>query len=276
MLEKLNDLLLAIGDPALGWLLRLNRDLALAIVAALTGLVMILIRRWTTDQRFLRQCEADKARLNALLREAKRRKDAEAKARIQRTVGMLGLRTFRAEGRPLLFSIVPIALIATWAFGRLAYLPPRPGEAVRINAYTPSTRIGERIHLTPAPGLAADHGWLQRIRAVTTNDFAWGVYQGMASWDVRAEPRAEPYRLRIRFAGETFEMPLLAGQPRYSPPIVAFDHPGLQALTADLAEYRPFGIVPGLPALMLQPWLVGYLILVIPMSLLLKRVLRVA
>lgn len=276
MLEAINDFVLTIADPLLGWMLLLPRDVALIVVALLTALVLTLVRIVTTDQSYLAQCKADKKQLKTLMREARRRKDKDALQRHRKTLGQIGGRQMLAEGWPLLASIVPIALLATWAFARLAFLPIAPGEVVTVNAYFPMPRIGERIHMLPEEGLAAEDGWLQRIRPVKEGDFAMGIYDAMASWDVRPELREEPYELEIRFGGDTLEMPLVADGQRYAPPIKFVDDPRVEALTVDLTEYRPFfGVVPGVPMLMLQPWIVGYLLIVLPLAFVLKPVLRV-
>jgi hypothetical protein len=40
-------------------------------------------------------------------------------------------------------------------------------------------------------------------------------------------------------------------------------------------EYHPLNIIPGFPRVFLPPWIVGYLIIVLPLSFLLKPMLRV-
>ena len=109
-------------DVPLGWLLALPRDLAIALVAVGTSLVLTLVRKWTTNQDRLRRAGADVRRLRALLREAKWEKDRGAVRRLRTTLAMVRTIRFRAEGLPLLVSIVPIALLAFWAVQRLDYL----------------------------------------------------------------------------------------------------------------------------------------------------------
>ncbi len=275
MLETLEDLILTITDPLLGWLLWLPRDVALLIVALLTGLILTLARKWTTDQPYLARCNTDKRRLKELVKEAKKKKDREARKRLRRTLGQLGAVKFKAEGKPLLLAIVPIAMLAVWAFARIAYMPVAPDEAVTVNAYYPLPGIGRRVHMVPQQDVVAENGWIQQVRPVEEDDFAFGIYDGMASWEINAKPRNEPYSLNIRFAGESFGIPLQVHERLYTNPIVFIDDPRIEALTVDLTEYRPFGFIPGIPMLMLQPWIIGYLIFVVPLSLVLKRIMRV-
>ena len=58
---------------------------------------------------------------------------------------------------------------------------------------------------------------------------------------------------------------------------ILLTYPAISAEVVEivLAEYQPFGIVPAWSAAMLPPWIVGYLILVIPVTIVLKPLLRV-
>ena len=95
MLEALNNACLAVADPLLGWLLHLPRDVALAFVAIGTALVLTLVRIFTTDQDMLRRCKRDKKRQKQLLRQAKKGRDTEARARHRATIGEISLKAAR-------------------------------------------------------------------------------------------------------------------------------------------------------------------------------------
>ena len=153
MLDWLNNAILTVTDPALGWLLALPATVAIFIVALGTALLMLAIRRFTTDQDLLARCKRDKARLKQLIREARRRDDSEAVAvfgsavrgalskagltpdaqdarrieamlrrmekrkdirRFKATIAAIGVKTLWAEVKPLLVALIPIALLATW------------------------------------------------------------------------------------------------------------------------------------------------------------------
>src|SRR6202022_4511620 len=128
---------LAVGDFLLGWLLRLPRDLTLVMVATFTALVMVGVRRLTTNQDRLRCAAEDGRRLRQLAREARRQGDSSALQRYKTTRSQIGLIKLKAEGLPLMVSLVPIGLLATWALFRLDYLPVKPGEQVKLWVYTP-------------------------------------------------------------------------------------------------------------------------------------------
>lgn len=267
MLEAINSGILWLMDGALGWMLALPTDLALAIVAVLSAAIITLVRPLTTDQDLLRRVAEDRRRLKALIAEARRRKDPEAVARHRATINLVGLKQLKQEGKALLAALVPIALLGTWCFQRVDCHPPRAGQPIVVAAYFPLSAEGDLVHLVPQPGLAAKDGWIKEIGPDPD-----GGKDGLAVWTVTAEARSVPYDLRIEYGG-TYEMPLLVGQPTYEPPMRFYDDRVLCA-EVRLVPVRLLGVVPGIPYL-LAPWLVGYLVLVVPASLLLKRVLRI-
>lgn len=230
-------------DFIFGWLLRLPSDLTLLAISLLTGVVMTLVRRWTTNQDLLARVAADNQRLATLIKEAKRAGNKDALARYRATKAQIGMLKFKQEGKPMLVSLVPIALLATWAFVRMEFLPPQPGETVRVEAHGPITAAGEVVHLVPLPGLTATNGWIQQFSV--TNE------EAVAQWQIRFDTAVDPEQVQVRRAA------------------------GVAQLEWKFRERRLFGIVPGIPAIGLAAWLVGYLIIVIPLVPLLKKVLRI-
>lgn len=275
VLEAINDGIVALMDGVLGWSLALPRDVALLILAALTCTVLLVVTRLTTDQAFLRQCDRDRRRLKQLLRDARRAKDKEAVQRYRMTLGQIGMCSFRAQGKPLLASLLPIILLASWAFARLAYLPPRPDEPLLVTGRFPMATAGSLAHIVPQEGLAAEDGWACRIEA--DDDPSAAAPGGRATWRIRGKRRAEPYALVVRHGEASLEAPLLIDGRRCSPPhIPGDDAGGILAVDVGLPVYRPFGVIPGWPAAGLDPWVIGYLLLAAPLTMIAKRVLGIA
>ncbi len=270
MLDAINHAILTAADFLLGWLLYLPMDLALIIVAVGSALVLTAVRVWSSDQDLLRRCKQDKARLAKLIREAKRRKDREAIQRHRATSNMIGLKQLRQEGWPLLAALIPLVLIATWSFYRLEFHPPRAGEPVKFTAAFPISSAGKLAHIVPQDGLRAEPGWIQQLEVVTAPNAAPAAE---ATWTVRAEAREQPYEIEVRRGDQTLRHSLLIGQKRYEPTVAL--HGGETATWVDLQPVKLFGIVPGIPWLFLAPWLVAYLIIVIPFVFILRRVLRI-
>ena len=269
MAETWDNFCNGIFDVLLGWLLGLSWTAALLTVAVGTGLILAVVRKFATDQDLLRRADEDKKTLKERIREAKEGRDKEAVRRMRNTKSMIALRTFPQEGKPLLLAVLPIALLATWCFNRLGYRPPKAGEKIEVVFYAPVSAVGEVMHLVPREGLSADR-WVQPIALAEVQ----GAPSGLATWIVRGEARKEPYRLVFRLRDRTFDKgELLVGQSTYSPPLTT-DETGEHGAELKMREAKFLGLVPGLGPF-LPPWLVAYLLLVIPLAVVIKRVLRV-
>jgi hypothetical protein len=237
----------------------------LFIVAIGSALILAGVRKITSDQDLLRRCRADQARQKGLLREAKTRRDADAVKRRRASLGMIALKQFRQEGRPMLASLLPIVLLATWAFHRLEFHPPAAGEVVEFTATFPISAVGKIAHIAPVDGVTAE-GWVREIVAVSDH--------GEATWRLSARENSAPHVLRIRHAGRTYEHAVRAGARTYEPALKMHDE-HLRTTEVKLRPVKLFGIVPGIPALLFPAWLVAYLLIVIPSVPLIKRALKI-
>ncbi|MHB1036219.1 MAG: hypothetical protein ACYC35_15620 [Pirellulales bacterium] len=279
MLDWINNAILALSDPVLNWLLRLPTDWALVIVAVGTGAIITFSRRFTTNQDLLRRCAQDKRRLRELIREAKRHKDKDAVKRFRTTRNMIGMTTVKEEGWPLLAAIVPIAILGTWCFQRLAFVPPRAGETVLVMAYFPVSAVGELAHVVPQEGVREvsreDSGrngrWIQEIRKDDAGPD--GISKnGIATWRIQAGARPEPYALEIRYKTVGVEKELCVGQPVYSPAVEFYgeDQP-ITSAQIDMKPVKFLGLVPGIDWLLMPAWLVAYFLIAVPSVSLIKR-----
>ena len=270
MLDWLNNAVLTITDPLLGWLLALDRSVALFIVAGASAVILTLVRLVTTNQDLLRRCNRDRKQLKRLIKEAKARKDKDALQRHKATMVLIAGKKIKSEGLPLLAALVPILLLATWCFSRLGYHPLRADEPIQLSAYFPVSSVGKMMHVVPVSGLRAEDGWVQEVAPATYQ----GQPHGRASWTLRAEARAEAYELRIRLRHDTVRRRILVGQRTYEAPITFYPD---RAACAEVAmrEVKLFGVVPGIDSLLLPPWLVAYLLITIPLAALLKALLRI-
>ena len=293
MLDWINNAILALSDPLLNWLLRLPTDLALVIVAVGTGAIITFSRLFTTNQDLLRRCVQDKRRLRELIREAKLQKNKEAVKRYRTTRNMIGVMTIKEEGWPLLAAIVPIAILATWCFQRLAFVPPRAGQPVTVMAYFPVSAIGELAHVVPQEGVRevsrediepgraklddASGQWIQEIMKDAPGPNGT-VSNAVATWKIQAGARPEPYALQIRYKTLTVEKELLVGQPVYSPEVEFYgDGQPIMSAQIDMKPVKFLGLVPGIDVpgidwLLMPPWLVAYFLIAIPSVSLVKRV----
>ena len=301
MMEALNSVMIHAADCFLGWILYLPRDAALFGVAILSSASLTLMRRWTTNQEWLRRAMTDVQRQNQLQREARKHGDKEAVMRHRSITTRIKIKALRFEGKPLLCALLPVTLLATWAFARLAYLPLRVHQPVEVRACVPRSAIGLMAHLAPEPGIAVVGDWIQpvvedrRVLPATTWDTTglWfgerigGLFRrtnaaeqpprcgGAAVWRVIVHD-TQPHVLKIRYAGRTYEAAILAGTRRYAEPITTFPDAPLRSIEVMLKPARLFDFVGSIDWLSIPPWLVGYLLIAIPFVPILRRVLRVA
>jgi len=196
------------------------------------------------------------------------------------TRNMIGMMTMKEEGWPLLAAIVPIAILGTWCFQRLAFVPPRAGETVLVKAYFPVSMVGELAHVVPQEGVCevsrGDSGssgqWIQEIKNDGPDPNGTAI-NGIATWRIQARARPEPYAREIRCKTATVQKELLVGQPVYSPDVEFYrnDQPIMSA-RIDMKPVQFLGFVPGIDWLLLPPWLVAYFLIAIPSVSLIKRV----
>ncbi len=239
-----------------------------------------------------------------MIKEAKRSKDKAAVARHKMTKNTIQLRALKFEGKPLLIVIVPVMLVLTWCFGRLGFVPPRAGEAVRVKLTIEKSEIGALAHLAPQAGLEAAEGWVRQVErdksAPLTHAWdkgnAWlvgnvgrlyskalrlppadpeALLEGAAVWTVAGQARPEPYPLQVVVNGESYRADLLVGQPRYAAAQKLFTGGKVKAVDLLMRPYRPFGFIGALDWLFCPPWLVAYLLIAMPLFFLFKHILKV-
>lgn len=266
----MNDIILRLMDALLGWTLSLPRDVTLLIVALITAGCIVAARRALTDQNMLRRAAADKRRLKEIIRDAKKRGDNEAVSRAKTVKQRLAMMAFRSEIKPLFAVIIPIILVTTWGFQRLNYLPVAAGETVEIAARFPLAEAGRIVHIVPVEGLETENGWAREI-IIEDDEDTFGV----ARWRLSGAAGESPYDMLIRHRGEAYRVGLKIGESTYEPPLVEFDSARIKQAETQLKTYRPFGVVPGLGDSGLPAWVIGYLLLAIPISSGLKRIFGV-
>lgn len=286
MIEALNTIIMTIADPLFNWLLALPTDVILIIVGFGTGAILTLARLFTTNQDLLRRCDEDKKVLGRMLKEAKKAGDKDRVKAIQASQGGIAMKAFRAEGKPMLLALIPIALLGTWCFQRIGFHPPQEGEAVKFEVYFPVSAAGQVVHLVPQDGLEAEGGWVAMIEPekdpnpkpegkgkaaeaqgdVPAEKLAPQAGESEAAnaaeepeppfvptcstavWYVKGKARPEPYTLQVRYKDSTYEMPFLVGQRTYEPDLVFLEPEGpVSVMRQYPKEVKLLGIVPGWP-----------------------------
>jgi len=239
-------------DCLLGWTLHLPRDLALLMVAVVSALLAIVLRRCAANQELLRLAKQDECQLKELIRQARQAGDRPLVRRYRRTRAAVAWIRFTQELRALAVTILPLALLITWATSRMPYLPPQANEPVKLVAWLPASAVEQVLHVVPEEGIDAETGWIQLVQNVEKD----GRPRGMAEWTFSCQARPTDYALKIRFRDHVVEHPLGVGHATYLPGRRTHDC-GLET-ELHYRPYRPLGITSG-KILGLQPWLVAYL-----------------
>jgi uncharacterized membrane protein (DUF106 family) len=268
VIDALNKFILSIMDALLGWTLVLPRDLVLAMLALGTALLMVLIRKYTTNQNLLRRCADDKKRLRELKREAKATGDKDTLRRLRALTNLVTQKAIAQEWKPLLLSLLPVIMLTTWMWQRLAFIPPRAGEACVLRAKFPLSAAGHLAHVAPVDGVRMTGSWVKAIQA----DKQQNADAANAEWTFVGDPGS--HVLTVRYEGRSYEHPVQVGARNYDEPIREHD----QRLLSSEIQLRPvklFGVVPGIDNIGIAPWMVAYLIIAIISVPLLKRVLRI-
>ena len=233
----------------------------------------------------------DKKRLAQLTRQARADKDKEARGRYKQTVMLIKLKSLRFEGKPLLCAILPVAILATWAFGRLAYEPPTPGETYELRLYLPNSDIGtaDRPYLLKQEGIEIAQtetgGALQEVVRDTypTPEGWWDelndkimpkpALTGVARWKIKALGQATRHTLKIYHKGTFYEKDFRV-DGRHHPTFFDFHDDGnIVGIELAMKPAKLFGQVGGI--LFLQPWLVAYLLIAIPAVYIIKPLCKI-
>jgi uncharacterized membrane protein (DUF106 family) len=292
MLDIINNFILRIADPLFNWLLYFSLDVAIVVVAILTSASLTVVRIFTTDQQWLKRADADLKRLKELIKEAKQKGDKEAVKRYKNNSALISMRKMKYEWKPLLVAIIPILLLATWAFSRLDVHPPKVDEIFSVKMYLPSSAIDNIVYLVPQQNVKCHNGWIQRVVQDKLPEPAnfWERWnqkakeklgmlpplEGVAEWKISvASPGT--YKLKFCALDEIIEHDLLIGKRIYSPPV---KFPGaesrIQAVETVLRPFKPFGVIPGIPVLFgMPPWMVAYLLIAIPFVTIIKRIFKI-
>lgn len=249
MIERWDWICTRVGDATLGWSLSLPRDVAVVVVGVLLALVMLLVRRFATDQGQLEQIENDEQRLRELMRNARTEANQERLAQYWRVRRRVAGQRVRAEWIAMLVSIVILAAVIPWGTKRLEYLPIHFGEGIQFVARFPASYIGEVAHLVPVEGITATNGLVQFIEPAVDDQSS----AGKAEWRLQFGDSKDEYPLTIRLRDLSLFHSITTGTSRYEVPVQ--QHDGGFETEIQLIPYHPLGFFPALISPGIPGWL---------------------
>src|SRR5262249_32819207 len=122
-------------DWVLGWTEHFPPVVSITVVSVISGVAMVLVLKYASDQKFLGQAKADLALLKAKMRVAKQSRDADALARARSLSGRIGGKFMGASLKPSLWTVPIMAVLGLWTGSRLGYLPIHTGDEFSVVAH---------------------------------------------------------------------------------------------------------------------------------------------
>lgn len=99
-------------DPSIGKLLNWNVNIGMIIIAAVLGLIIILVQKYTTDQKTLREIKKEQKLLQEEIKKYKH--DQEKFLELNKKQLELLPKTMDITLRPIFYTSVPIILFFRW------------------------------------------------------------------------------------------------------------------------------------------------------------------
>jgi len=268
----INSIMTSIFDALLRPFAALSPWSGIAVVALLTGVVMLVVYRYTSNQRAIRRA---KDRIRAHLLEVRLyRDDMRVLLRAQKDILLANLVYLAHSLRPLAVMIIPVVLILIQLNAHYGYRPLRPGDAAILAAqFAPGDVTAAAPRLIVPRGLTVEALPLH-IPSLREVD-----------WRIRAQSRGR-YVVSVVTGGQRLNKQVVVSdrRARVSPARVGS---GLWAIAMNPGERPlPQGSAIRSIAVQYEPaplpffrwnlhWLVGFFILSIAFGLALKGVFRV-
>jgi uncharacterized membrane protein (DUF106 family) len=225
-------------DWMLGWTERFSPALAISIVGVVSGLAIILVQKYGSNQKFLGQCKADLKFLKAKIKAAKAEGRTEALTRARGLSGRIGGKYMWASLKPALWTVPLIGVIGLWTGSRLGYLPIRPGQEIHVAAHFEDQAKGF-AYVLPAESFALV---TPPISPIAIPQDGGGM---QARWTLKAQKEGTP-RITLRSGGKSYdvEVPVAARGGRPPDPVTTIQEATasqdqLQAIEIKLADSLP-------------------------------------
>jgi uncharacterized membrane protein (DUF106 family) len=248
----------AIFNPVLGWIFALPPIFAILLLATVLALISTLLQKYLTDQAKMRRLKDDTKKYQEQMK--KLRDDPEKLMKVQQKVMPIQMELMKESFKPLLVSLIPFLLVFFWLSNHFAFHPVEPGQPFTVSATFEEGVTGTAMLTSPT--LAVQD---------TEQSVKEREDEGYAKWAVSG-PAGE-HKLTLSFAGANITRDVLVTSNRlYETPqmprrgtVTSFNVENEKLVP--LGEFNMFGWHPG--------WIFYYIIFSIPLSLLLKKWLKV-
>lgn len=245
--------LIQIGDILFGSSLFIPRDIAVLLIGAISGFILIGIRRLTVDGAYLNEIAADERQLRELLRQAKINQQPDQVARLRMIRGLVRQRKGRAELIFVSVSLIYLLMATSWGQARFEFLPLQPNHPFTFAIHTPAASRGEIAHVVPSASLTSESGWIRQIEMQTQS----GSPSGEATWKLTATSSPPRQAITVRLGNQTYHHPITIDGIQYQSP--ELNHDGLIQTSVQLERYCPLGWIPS----QIAPGLAGWTLLML-------------
>ena len=245
--------------PVLGWLFQLPPWLAILFMSAVLAIVGTLLQKYLTDQAKLKRLREDTKKFQKQYKELAKT-DPEKALKLQQKMFPIQMDMMKEGFKPMIATMIPFLFIALWMGSHFAYEPILPNEPFTVSALFAEGVVGNAT-LTSANGVVIDQA---------TKD----IVAGSVTWNLRAPAGQHTVFLSAANGVVADNRTVLVTTAReYETPLLRKDGAIVREFNIGNAKLTPFGDVslfgwkPG--------WIAVYILLSIPISLLLRKVMGV-
>jgi uncharacterized membrane protein (DUF106 family) len=249
--------------------LALNPLIAILILSALIAIFMVLVYKWMTDQKLMKELKTE---LAASQKKMKELKDNPKKLmELQKKAMESNMKYMMQSFKPTLVTFIPIILIFAWLNSHMGYYPLVDGQQFTIDAQFNDATTGVIEMIEVPKGIELLNGEKQNIA------------DNKAEWALKGT--AGDYTLSYRYGNATLKHSLIItkGERSYAKPVLlpkdlGLDKSSLKGITISNTKIRPFGELPvlsGIPWLNTWGWLGTYILFSLIFSIVFRKLFKV-
>jgi uncharacterized membrane protein (DUF106 family) len=251
----------SIFNPIFGWLLNIPPIVAIIILATVLALISTLLQKVLTDQARLKRLREDTKKMQAELKLASKEGDSAKVMKLQGKMMPMQLDMMKESFKPLLYTLIPFLLVFFWLSNHFAFHEIQPNQPFVVSA-TFEEGIGGTAILT-SPQLKIEEP-VQTIQQ--QND-----EPGIAKW-IATGPAGEHSMVLSLGPINVTRQVLITEERNYEQPEKAL-RGSISSFNVENEKLIP---IPGFSLFGWHPgWIFYYIVLSIPLSLLLKKLLNV-
>jgi uncharacterized membrane protein (DUF106 family) len=256
-------------DPVFSPLLSLPPLLAILIVSIAISLVMVLIYRWMTDQKLMKELKEE---IKDIQKKMKAVKDNPKKLMdLQKKAMESNMKYMMQSFKPTLVTFIPIIIIFAWLNSHMGYYPLTENNQFTVSALFQEGTQGTIEMVNVPQGITLQ------------NSASQGILDAKAEWILTGS--AGTYYLNYNYMNKTFQHQVIItkGERSYAKPLLfekdlGLKGSGLKSVTISNRKVQPFkeaGILGKIPWIGGFGWLGTYIVFSLIFSIVFRKVFKV-